>query len=69
MEIFPREIDPSAMPEQIHIALAMSESPEEYAMTIAWATWPDTKSTVAWGLSEDELVNVVEGTSTCEMPT
>lgn len=61
------ENDPaSAAPEQVHIALAASGSLEEYAMTIAWATWPEAKSQVVWGTSADHLSNLAEGSATSE---
>ncbi|CBN76693.1 conserved unknown protein [Ectocarpus siliculosus] len=53
-----------AAPEQVHIALARSDSPEEYAVTVAWVTWPNTQSRVAWGSSVDNLGNIADGTST-----
>lgn len=58
--------DPSAHPEQVHIAFAVSNSPEEYAITISWATWPETMSTVVWGTSPSSMIHVVEGSSTSE---
>lgn len=61
------ENDPaSAAPEQVHISLAVTGSREEYAMTIAWATWPETQSQVLWGSSADQLSNLAEGSATCE---
>lgn len=57
----------SAAPEQVHIALAVTGSREEYAMTIAWATWPEAKSQVLWGSSADQLSNLAEGSATCEL--
>ena len=61
------ESDPiSAAPEQVHIALAESGSLEEYAMTVAWATWPEARSQVAWGLSAEELSSLADGSATSE---
>lgn len=61
------ESDPaSAAPEQVHIALAESWSLEEYAMTVAWATWPETRSQVAWGVSAEGLSSLTEGSATSE---
>lgn len=56
--------DPAAAPEQVHIALAVSDSRKEYAMAVAWATWPETQSTVVWGKSADEMSSTVEGSAT-----
>lgn len=62
------EGDAGAAPEQIHLALASSGSSlNEYGMTVAWATWPPAESTVIWGPDPDEMMNVVSGTSTCEL--
>lgn len=59
--------DPSfAAPEQVHIALGRSDSPEEYAVTVAWVTWPNTQSRVVWGSSVDNLGNIADGSSTSE---
>lgn len=58
--------DHSSSPEQIHIALATSDSQDEYAMTVAWTTWPETQSAVVWGRSPDSMTNMVEGSSTSE---
>lgn len=55
-----------AAPEQVHIALAVSASRENYAMTVAWTTWPETASHVLWGETEDTLSNIAEGNATCE---
>lgn len=67
-EVYLGEDDPaSAAPEQVHIALAVTGSREEYAMTIAWATWPDAQSQVLWGSSADQLSNLAEGSATCEL--
>lgn len=61
------EGDPaSADPEQVHIALAESGSLEQYAMTVAWVTWPEARSQVAWGSSPEELGNMAEGNATSE---
>lgn len=66
METVEPESDPPAHPEQIHIAFAVPNLPEEYAMTISWATWPETMSTVVWGTSPSSMIHVVEGSSTSE---
>lgn len=59
--------DPAfAAPEQVHIALARSDSPQEYAVTVAWVTWPNTQSRVVWGSSVDNLSNIADGSSTSE---
>lgn len=60
------ETSPAA-PEQVHIALAVTDSREEYAMSIAWATWPEAQSQVLWGSSADQLSNLAEGTATCAL--
>ena len=61
------EGDPaSADPEQVHIALAESGSLEEYAMTVAWVTWPEARSQLLWGSSPKGLSNMVEGNVTSE---
>lgn len=56
----------SAAPEQVHISFASSGSLEQYAVTVAWSTWPETRSQVAWGSSHQEQDNVAYGSSTCE---
>lgn len=58
--------DPAASPEQIHIALAASDSPEEYAVTVAWATWPETRSQVVWGSDDQRQDNIAYGRATSE---
>lgn len=60
--------DPAfAAPEQVHIALASSGgSLEEYAMTVSWATWPETQSQVVWGVKADQLDNAAKGGATSE---
>ncbi len=62
---FPSD-DPAASPEQIHIALAASDSPEEYAVTVAWATWPETRSQVVWGSDNQRQDNIAYGRATSE---
>ena len=60
-------VDPAyAAPEQVHIALAESGSLEEYAMTVAWATWPEARSQVVWWALEKGLSNMAEGSATSE---
>lgn len=56
----------SATPEQVHISLAASSSTEEYAVTVAWATWPKAESQVVWGTSAEQQDNVSYGSSTSE---
>ena len=56
----------SVEPEQVHIALATSEKIERYSMTVCWVTWATTASHVRWGLNEDRLAYLAEGSSTCE---
>lgn len=56
----------SATPEQVHISLAASGSTEEYAVTVAWATWPKAESLVFWGISQQQLPNIATGSSTSE---
>lgn len=56
----------SAAPEQVHIAFASSGSLEQYAVTVAWSTWPETRSQVAWGSSPRKQDNLTYGSSTCE---
>lgn len=58
--------DASATPEQIHISLAASGSTEEYAVTVAWATWPKSESQVVWGSSAQQRDNIASGSSTSE---
>ncbi|CAM9158106.1 unnamed protein product [Pylaiella littoralis] len=53
----------SAAPEQVHIAFASSGSLEEYAVTVAWSTWPKARSQVTWGSSQKQD-NVANGNST-----
>ena len=56
----------SATPEQVHISLASSGSTEEYAVTVAWATWPKAGSQVLWGTSAERQDKVAYGSSTSE---
>lgn len=56
----------SAAPEQVHISFASSGSLEEYAVTVAWSTWPEARSQVNWGSSPRKQDNVAYGSSTCE---
>lgn len=56
----------SATPEQVHISLAASDSTEEYAVTVAWATWPKAESQVFWGASAQQQDNIAYGSSTSE---
>lgn len=56
----------SATPEQVHISLAASGSVEEYAITVAWVTWPETESKVFWGASAQQHDKIAHGSSTSE---
>lgn len=58
--------DPAASPEQIHIALAVSDTPDGYAVTVAWATWPEARSQVVWGSDSQGQDNIAYGRSTSE---
>lgn len=65
-EPLPQSSAASATPEQVHISLAASGSMEEYAVTVAWATWPKAESQVVWGASAQQQDYIAYGSSTSE---
>lgn len=56
----------SSTPEQIHISFAASDVMGEYAVTVAWATWPKAESQVFWGSSAQQPENIAYGSWTSE---